>query len=49
MWSRGAGAADYEARVDMARLRAGRLERARQPMAAPQLDAVLVWKEENVR
>ena len=48
-WSRGAGAADYEARVDMARLRAGRIERARQAMAAANLDAVFVWKEENVR
>ena len=48
-WSRGAGAADYEARIDMARLRAGRIERARQAMAAAGLDAVLVWKEENVR
>lgn len=48
-WSRGAGAADYEARIDMARLRAGRIERARQAMAAANLDAVLVWKEENVR
>ena len=48
-WSRGAGAADYEARVDMARLRAGRIDRARQAMAAANLDAVLVWKEENAR
>jgi Xaa-Pro aminopeptidase len=48
-WSRGGGTADYEARVDMARLRAGRVERARQAMAAADLDAVFVWKEENVR
>jgi len=48
-WSRGAGAADFEARVDMARLRAGRIARARDAIAAAGLDAVLVWKEENVR
>lgn len=33
----------------MARLRAGRVERARHAIAAANLDAVLVWKEENVR
>jgi Xaa-Pro dipeptidase len=48
-WSRGAGAADFEARVDMARLRAGRVGRAKDAIAAAGLDAVLVWKEENVR
>jgi Xaa-Pro dipeptidase len=48
-WSRGSGSADYEARVDMARLRDGRLERARAALTAAGLDAVLVWKEENVR
>ncbi len=48
-WALGPGAVDYEARVDMARLRAGRWERARQALAGAGLDAVLVWKEENVR
>ena len=48
-WSRGSGAADYEARVDMARLRAGRWARAEAALAGAGLDAVLVWKEENVR
>src|SRR5579884_94568 len=48
-WARGPGHVDYEARVDMARLRAGRWERARQALVASGLDAVLVWKEENVR
>ena len=48
-WSHGGGAADYEARVDMSRLREGRVARARQALAAANLDAVLVWKEENVR
>jgi len=40
---------DYEARVDMGALRAARLARARRAMAEANLDAVLVWKEENVR
>jgi Xaa-Pro dipeptidase len=40
---------DYEQRVDFAALRAGRLARARQAMAAAGLEALLVWKDENVR
>jgi Xaa-Pro dipeptidase len=40
---------DYEARVDYASLRRKRVEKARTAMAAQQLDAVLVWKDENVR
>jgi Xaa-Pro aminopeptidase len=48
-WARGSGAVDYEARVDMTRLRAGRLERALLALRDTGLDAVLVWKEENVR
>ncbi len=48
-WARGSGAVDYEARVDMARLRSGRWERAQRALADAGLDAVLVWKEENVR
>ncbi|GBD28031.1 Creatinase [bacterium HR31] len=48
-WARGAFAVDYEARVDFPRLRAGRLARAREAMAASGLEALLVWKDENVR
>lgn len=48
-WARGPGAVDYEARIDMGALRAGRLERARAAMRPAGLDAVLVWKDENVR
>ena len=48
-WARGWGAVDYEARIDLGALRAGRLARARQALAESGLDAVLVWKEENVR
>jgi Xaa-Pro dipeptidase len=40
---------DYEARVDYAELRRKRVEKARTAMGAQQLDAVLVWKDENVR
>lgn len=40
---------DYEQRVDFPALRAGRLARAREAMARAGLDALLVWKDENVR
>jgi Xaa-Pro dipeptidase len=40
---------DYEARVDYAALRRKRVEKARAAMATHQLDALLVWKDENVR
>jgi Xaa-Pro dipeptidase len=42
-------AVDYEARVDYAELRRKRVEKARGAMAEQKLDAVLVWKDENVR
>ncbi len=40
---------DYEARVDYAELRRQRVEKARARMVAQELDALLVWKDENVR
>jgi len=40
---------DYEDRSDPHRLRGKRVARAREAMAAAGLDAVLVWKDENVR
>jgi Xaa-Pro dipeptidase len=40
---------DYEDRPDMARLRELRVARARAAMEAAGLDALLVWKDENVR
>src|SRR5262245_23401756 len=40
---------DYEQRVDMHALRERRVERARAAMEAAELDALLVWKDENVR
>jgi Xaa-Pro aminopeptidase len=45
----GASQVDYEARIDFASLRQQRVERAREQMAAANLDGVLVWKDENVR
>jgi Xaa-Pro aminopeptidase len=40
---------DYEQRVDMHALRERRVQRARAAMEAAGLDALLVWKDENVR
>ena len=40
---------DYEDRPDPARLREKRVARARAAMAAAGVDALLVWKDENVR
>jgi Xaa-Pro aminopeptidase len=40
---------DYEARVDFARLRAGRIAKAQQAMRQQGLDALVLWKDENVR
>jgi Xaa-Pro dipeptidase len=48
-WAAGPFAVDYERRVDFDALRAKRLQRARAAMAAARLDALLVWKDENVR
>lgn len=40
---------DYEARVDFERLRAGRVARAQRAMRTQGLDALILWKDENVR
>ena len=40
---------DYEARIDFAALREERLARVRERLAASELDALLLWKDENVR
>jgi Xaa-Pro aminopeptidase len=45
----GPGAVDYETRVDLAAVRAGRVQRALEAMTAAGCDGVLVWKDENVR
>lgn len=48
-WSFGSGNVDYEARVDMSRLRQARWERAQRALSEMDLDAVFVWKDENLR
>jgi Xaa-Pro dipeptidase len=48
-FAHGGFATDYEERIDMEGLRAERLRRARAALAASELDALLVWKDENVR
>ena len=48
-YAHGGFATDYEARIEMPRLRAERLAAARAALAASELDALFVWKDENVR
>ena len=48
-YAHGQGAADYELRVDLAAVRAGRVARVLEAMAAAGCDGLLVWKDENVR
>lgn len=48
-FARGPFNVSYEARVDTAALRAKRLARATAQLEAAELDALLVWKDENVR
>jgi len=45
----GGGAVDYERRADPTAIREARVRRALEAMAAAGLDALLVWKDENVR
>ena len=48
-FAHGAFLTDYEARADMGQLRGERLAAARSALAASELDALLLWKDENVR
>ncbi len=48
-WAPGPFAVDYEQRADLDALRRKRVRRAREEMAAAGVDALLVWKDENVR
>lgn len=41
--------ADWEARPDLQRLREARVERVQELLCASELDALLMWKDENVR
>ncbi len=48
-WAKGQFQADYEQRIDFGALRTSRLERARAVMREQGVDAVFVWRDENVR
>lgn len=48
-WASGPFGVDYEHRLDFGTLRDRRLQRARAEMVAAGLEALLVWKDENVR
>jgi Xaa-Pro aminopeptidase len=48
-YAHGGLAVDYEQRVDYGLLRSERLEKAKAELAGSDLDAILVWKDENVR
>lgn len=48
-YARGSFAVDYQARVDFERLRRYRWSRTEDALATAELDAVLVFKDENVR
>jgi Xaa-Pro dipeptidase len=48
-YGHGGFATDYEARIDFDALRVERLARARAALAASEFDALLTWKDENVR
>jgi Xaa-Pro aminopeptidase len=48
-FARGGGRADFELRVDLLALRAERLARVQAALRASPLDALLLWRDENVR
>ena len=48
-YAKGPFAVDWEARYDMARLRAERVEAAQRELRNRGVDGLLVWKDENVR
>jgi Xaa-Pro dipeptidase len=48
-YARGPFGVDWEDRIDFDRLRRDRVGRAQEALAASDLDAVLLWKDENVR
>ena len=48
-YAHGAFGVDYEARIDFAALREQRLERVLAALAESHLNALLLWKDENVR
>jgi Xaa-Pro aminopeptidase len=48
-FAHGAFGVDYEARIDFGALREERLQRVRRALSESPLDALLLWKDENVR
>ncbi len=48
-YARGPSAVDWEDRIDFDRLRRRRVEAAREALASSECDALLLWKDENVR
>lgn len=48
-WGRGQSQVDYEARIDFTRLRRERVERTQRAMRQQGFDALLLFKDENVR
>jgi Xaa-Pro aminopeptidase len=48
-YARGPFGVDWEDRIDFARLREHRIAAVREALRASDLDAILVWKDENVR
>lgn len=48
-YAQGTSQVDYEARVDFERLRRARVSRTQEAMRASGLDALVLWKDENVR
>ncbi len=48
-WAKGQFQVDYEQRIDFDALRAGRIERTRSAMRDNGVDAVFLWRDENVR
>jgi len=48
-FARGQFQVDYESRIDFEQLRKDRVERTQQRMKAEGIDAVFLWKDENVR
>jgi Xaa-Pro aminopeptidase len=48
-YARGTSGVDWEDRIDFARLRGERVDGVREALRASDLDALLLWKDENVR
>ncbi len=48
-WARGGMMVDWEHRIDFARMRRERVEKTQAAMKAEGIDALILWKDENVR